>query len=83
MILESLSFRIEYSQLKFECLVNIGAFHFMLIVINRSDAHLSEFWRCVQEWYLDLFGCSKPVVAAINGHAPAGGCAMALMCDYR
>ncbi|XP_076824510.1 enoyl-CoA delta isomerase 1, mitochondrial-like [Clavelina lepadiformis] len=55
----------------------------ILDMFNKSDAHLSEFWRCVQDWYLDLFGCSKPVVAAINGHAPAGGCAMALMCDYR
>lgn len=24
-----------------------------------------------------------PVVAAINGHAPAGGCVLALCCDYR
>jgi len=23
------------------------------------------------------------MVAAINGHAPAGGCMYALMCDYR
>ncbi|CAK8678957.1 unnamed protein product [Clavelina lepadiformis] len=52
-------------------------------LFNRSDSHVSEFWRCVQEWYLDVFGCSKPVVAAINGQAPAGGCAMALVCDYR
>jgi len=49
----------------------------------RSDEHLGEFWRCVQEWYLSTYNCSKPVVAAINGHAPAGGCAFALMCDYR
>lgn len=30
-----------------------------------------------------LASCPVPVVAAINGHAPAGGCVLALCCDYR
>ena len=30
-----------------------------------------------------IFACEKPIVAAINGHAIAGGCVLALMCDYR
>ena len=30
-----------------------------------------------------LFGMSKPVVAAIGGHAVAGGCVLALTADYR
>ena len=30
-----------------------------------------------------LFSCSKPVVAAVNGHAIAGGCVMASAADYR
>jgi enoyl-CoA hydratase len=32
---------------------------------------------------LRVFACEKPIVAAINGHAIAGGCVLALMCDYR
>ncbi|MDR0182593.1 enoyl-CoA hydratase/isomerase family protein [Lysobacter arvi] len=27
--------------------------------------------------------CPVPIVAAIGGHAPAGGCVLALCCDYR
>ena len=30
-----------------------------------------------------VFACEKPIVAAINGHAIAGGCVLALVCDWR
>jgi enoyl-CoA hydratase/carnithine racemase len=33
--------------------------------------------------YTDIFLYSKPVVAALNGHTIAGGCMLAIACDYR
>jgi len=42
------------------------------------------------EWYINFIdgmaafcGSKLPTIAAISGHAPAGGCVFAIMCDYR
>jgi len=44
----------------------------------------------LQAGWMTLFDAARalanspvPVVAAINGHSPAGGCVLALCCDYR
>ncbi|CAH2981431.1 unnamed protein product [Chilo suppressalis] len=41
------------------------------------------FWSTLQGVWLKLFGSKFPTAAAINGHAPAGGCLLALSCEYR
>lgn len=41
------------------------------------------FYRAFNNMCLELFTLPKPTTAAITGHATAGGCILALGCDYR
>lgn len=52
-----------------------------LFEINRDD--FIGFYRVFNQVCLDLLTLPKPTVAAITGHAIAGGCILALCCDYR
>jgi len=45
--------------------------------------NLRAFWHTLQDFWLKLYGSRIVTVAAINGHAPAGGCLIAISCDYR
>jgi 3,2-trans-enoyl-CoA isomerase len=48
-----------------------------------SEAGFARFWREVQGLFLTLWPLGKPVVAAVEGAAPAGGCWLALQADHR
>ncbi len=48
-----------------------------------SREEFGAFYRAVNQMCLDLYALPKPTVAAITGHAIAGGCILALCCDYR
>jgi len=50
---------------------------------NASAEDLRSLWSSVQDWCLSMFQFSKPLVACLNGHAVAGGCAFPLLADYR
>ncbi|XP_068100447.1 enoyl-CoA delta isomerase 1, mitochondrial isoform X2 [Hyperolius riggenbachi] len=50
---------------------------------GKSNEHYAAFWRAVQEMWLKLYSSNMVTIAAINGSSPAGGCLMALTCDYR
>ncbi|KRG68995.1 enoyl-CoA hydratase/isomerase family protein [Pseudoxanthomonas dokdonensis] len=48
-----------------------------------NRAALLDSWQAFFGVARTLAGSRVPVVAAISGHAPAGGCVLALCCDYR
>lgn len=52
-----------------------------LLTLGREDLYAA--WAAFFETARTLAAAPMPVVAAIGGHAPAGGCVLALCCDYR
>jgi enoyl-CoA hydratase len=52
-------------------------------VLDGGEDYLDSFLPALGEVLLAVFEWPRPVVAAINGHAIAGGCILACACDYR
>lgn len=48
-----------------------------------DQAIFAHYWAQFQELFVTMHAFPLPLVAAINGHAPAAGCIMACACDYR
>nr|CAI5842280.1 unnamed protein product [Callosobruchus analis] len=55
----------------------------ILEMYKPNQDRLKEFWTTLQDCWIKLYGCSYPTVALINGHSPAGGCLLAMSCEYR
>ena len=51
--------------------------------LSFDKAAFTSFLTRFSDLYTYLFTYPKPVVAALNGHTIAGGCMLALACDYR
>jgi Delta3-Delta2-enoyl-CoA isomerase len=51
--------------------------------LGYSRESFSSFLKRFTSLYAYMFTYPKPLVAALNGHAVAGGCMIALACDYR
>jgi enoyl-CoA hydratase/carnithine racemase len=51
--------------------------------LDGGDDYVAEFIPALAGSFAAVFGCELPVVAAINGHAIAGGCVFAAACDHR
>lgn len=54
-----------------------------LLSLGSNQAALLQAWTAFFDAARALATCPVPVVAAMAGHAPAGGCVLALCCDYR
>jgi 3,2-trans-enoyl-CoA isomerase len=48
-----------------------------------NEEQSRAFWTDFMHMQTILASFKKPMVAAISGHSPAGGCVMAICCDYR
>ncbi len=52
-------------------------------VLDGGRGYATELIPAISDAALALFDHPRPVVAAINGHAIAGGCVLAVACDLR
>jgi enoyl-CoA hydratase len=48
-----------------------------------GPGYVAEFLPALSASFLAVLNCPIPVVAAVNGHAVAGGCIFAAACDWR
>jgi len=45
--------------------------------------YIAEFLPALSDAFLAVFGFTRPIIAAVNGHAIAGGAVLAAACDQR
>ena len=55
----------------------------LIELIQYNDSQIHEFFGAFGSLYQELVRFPKPFIAAISGHAPAGGCVLAVTCDNR
>lgn len=55
----------------------------LIELYDYNEEEVLSFWKLFLTFTANLAAFKKPMVAAINGHSPAGGCVIALACDAR
>ena len=55
----------------------------LIELFDYDEEQIKTFWKKFLNLVKTLTLFKKPMVAAISGHSPAGGCVLAITCDYR
>ncbi|MEO6524234.1 MAG: enoyl-CoA hydratase/isomerase family protein [Mucilaginibacter sp.] len=55
----------------------------LIELYDYNEEQIATFWKDFLALQATLVSFKKPMVAAISGHSPAGGCVLAICCDYR
>lgn len=55
----------------------------LIALYNHNEEEVKLFWDNFIGLSMKLMSFKKPMVVALNGHSPAGGCVLALCADYR
>ena len=55
----------------------------LITLYQYDEVQMKSFWNSFIVLLHKLVSFPKPAVSAITGHSPAGGCVMAICCDYR
>jgi len=55
----------------------------LIELIAYDKSQMTEFFQSFGSLYAQLLKFTKPLIAAITGHSPAGGCVLAVTCDNR
>jgi enoyl-CoA hydratase/carnithine racemase len=80
---------VEFSQSDAGALVIVGEGKMfsagvdLVRIVDGGSAYVRAFLPALNRMCATLFDLEKPVVAAVNGHAIAGGCIIACAADYR
>ncbi len=52
-------------------------------IVDSGSDYVRDFLPALTRAFIRVLSFEKPLVAAVNGHAIAGGCILALACDHR
>ncbi len=55
----------------------------LIELYNYNEAEIKQFWHDFLEMVAVFAAFKKPIISAISGHSPAGGCVLAICSDYR
>ncbi len=55
----------------------------LIALYELDEEEVRRFWHTFMDVVRTFVAFDKPAVAAISGHSPAGGCVLAICCDYR